>query len=201
MRKRAGVGTVLIALVAVVGLFALVVGGCAVQGYNRAVNLRERVNEQWSQIDVVLQRRYELIPNLVETVKGYAAHEKDIFTEIAHSRERYFSAGSRDEKVEAANGLERALSRLLVLQERYPELKAQANFLDLQAQLEGTENRIAVERRRYNEAVGELNRYARQFLGRIYTRWAGVEPGEYFETSTEAAREAPRVDFGGGKAP
>jgi hypothetical protein len=107
----------------------LVVGGCAYSGYNKAIRFDESVKSSWAQVENVLQRRYDLIPNLVETVKGYAEHEKTIFTDIAESRTKYFQAGNQAEKVEAANGVERALSRLLMLKETYPDLKAQANFL------------------------------------------------------------------------
>jgi LemA protein len=196
MRIRARVAPVLIATIAVVALFALLIGGCAVRGYNRAISLAEQVDQRWAQVDVVLQRRYDLVPNLVESVKGYATHEREIFTDIAHAREKYFQAGNRNEKVEAANGMERALSRLLVLQERYPELRAQASFQDLMTQLEGTENRIAVERHRYTQAVRELNTFVRGFPGRIYAGWAGVKAAEQFEAAGEQVRQAPHVDFG-----
>ena len=200
MYRRAGTGTVLLAFAIVLMLFCLIVGGCALVGYNRAVSLAETVDQRWAQVEVVLQRRYDLVPNLVETAKGYAAHETQIFTEIAKSRERYFQAGNREEKVAAANGLERALSRLLVLQEQYPDLKAQANFLDLQTQLEGTENRIAVERQRYNQAVNSLNTFCRRFPGRLYAGWAGVQPAEYFQAQ-QGATDAPRVQFDESKSP
>jgi len=132
----------------------------------------------------------------VETVKGYAAHEKEIFTEVAESRTKYFQAASQPERVEAANGVERALSRLLMLQEQYPELKAQTNFLALQDELAGSENRIAVERKRYNDGVRELNTFCRSLLGRMFAGWAGVKPAEYFEVPEEA-KAVPKVDFGG----
>jgi len=195
MNRRYGVGGILLGLVVVLVIVALILGGCAYGGYNRAVRLDESVKSSWAQVENVLQRRYDLIPNLVETVKGYAAHEQEIFTAVAESRTKYFQAGSQTEKVEAANGLERALSRLLVLNEKYPELKAQANFLALQDELAGSENRIAVERKRYNDAVRDLNTYCRGFLSRMYCGWAGVKSAEYFETP-EAAKQAPKVDFG-----
>lgn len=198
MKRRSGVTGFLLAFFVVLLVFALIIGGCAYSGYNKAIRLDENVGNKWAQVENVLQRRFDLIPNLVETVKGYASHEKEIFTDIAESRTKYFQAGGRAEKVAAANGFERALSRLLFLQERYPELKAQANFLDLQAQLEGTENRIAVERMRYNDAVRDLNAYRRSLLGRVFAGWAGVGPAEYFEVSEEA-KQAPKVDFGGGR--
>lgn len=196
MRYRGGALAVLMAFFGAVLLFALIVGGCAFSGYNKAIRLDEGVDSAWAQVENVLQRRFDLIPNLVETVKGYASHEKEVFTEIAKSRERYFNADKRGEKIQAAAGFERALSRLLVLREQYPELKAQANFQNLMTQLEGSENRIAVERKRYNDAVRQLNSFCRELPGRIYASWAGVEPAEYFEAD-EAATEAPKVDFTG----
>ena len=200
MQRRGGIGIALLAVAIVLVVFAAIGGGCAVSGYNRAIRLSEAVGEKWAQVDVVLQRRYDLITNLVETVKGYAGHEKEIFTDIAQSREKYFQAGNRDEKVEAANGMERALSRLLMLQERYPDLKAQESFKQLMDALEGTENRISVERRRYNEAVKELNQYCRSFFGRMFTGWANVKSAEYFNAE-EGAEKAPKVDFGSKPAP
>lgn len=194
MSKRSSFGSTLLGLIFVVVIVGLVLGSCAYGGYNKAVRLDEGVKSSWAQVENVLQRRYDLIPNLVETVKGYATHEKDIFTDIANARTKYFSAGSQAEKVEAANGLERALSRLLVLRETYPELKAQTSFLELQTQLEGTENRIAVERMRYNDAVREVNTYCRGLVSRIYCGWAGVKPAAYFEVP-EAAKQVPKVDF------
>lgn len=195
MNKGWGIGGVLLAFVGLVVVAGLIVGGCAYSGYNKAIRLDETVKSQWAQVDTVLQRRYDLIPNLVATVKGYAAHEQEIFTQIAESRTKYFAAGSQTEKVAAANGMERALSRLLVLTEKYPDLKAQTNFLALQDELAGTENRIAVERKRYNDAVRDLNTYTRSLVGRIVTGWANVKPAEYFEVPQEA-RPAPKVDFG-----
>ncbi len=197
MKRRSGVAGILLVFIGLMCVGALIIGGCAYSGYNKAIRLDESVDSGWAQVENVLQRRFDLIPNLVETVKGYAGHEKEIFTDIANSRTKYFSAGSRDDKVAAANGLERALSRLLVLKEAYPDLKAQAGFLDLQTQLEGTENRIAVERKRYNDAVRELNTYCRGLLGSVFSGWAGVDSAEYFEI-TEEAKEVPKVDFGGG---
>ncbi len=197
MKKRSGVGVILLAILAAVFLFALIIGGCAYSGYNKAVRTDEAVNAAWAQVENVLQRRYDLIPNLVETVKGYAEHEEDLFKSIAEARTKYFQAaksGSRGEKVQAASGLEGLLSRLLVLREAYPQLKAQEGFLKLQDELAGTENRIAVERKRYNEAVRTLNTFRRGILGRIYCGWADVEAAEYFEVPEEA-KAAPKVEF------
>ena len=141
-----------------------------------------------------LQRRYELIPSLVETVKGYAAHETELFTKIAEARTQYFQAKTPADKARTASGMEGLLSRLLVLRESYPELKAQESFLRLQDELAGTENRLAVERQRYNEAVRILKSYKRGILGGVFSNWADVQEAEYFEVA-ETAKEAPKVKF------
>ena len=173
-------------------LFLLAVGQ-----YNKAVSMDEAVKSQWAQVENQLQRRYDLIPNLVETVKGFAAQEKTVFLGVAEARKAYFHASqgaSVAEKAKAAGQVEGALSRLLLLQEKYPELKSNENFMKLQDSLEGTENRIAVERMRYNESVKQLNTYTRRFFGRMFAAWAGVEKAEYFEVP-EAAKAAPQVKF------
>lgn len=191
----------------VVGLVLLIIIGVLIfrSGYNKAVSYEELVKTGWAEIDNQLQRRFDLIPNLVETVRGYATHESELFNNIAQARTEYFNAagaGNRGQQVQAAGQLEGFLSRLLMLQENYPDLKANQNFLALQDQLEGTENRIAVSRTRYNQSVNQLNTYCRSFFGRFFCNYAGVEPAERFEISTEEAREAPTVDFGGnGNAP
>lgn len=184
-----------IGLIVVVLLGALLLGGCtAYQGYRRVINLDEDVKNSWAQVQNQLQRRYDLIPNLVETVKGIAGQEQKVFGDIAEARTRYGSATGQREQAEAANQLESALSRLLVIVERYPELRSNESFLKLQDQLEGTENRLAVERKRYNDTVRELNRYIRPFPGSFYASLAGVEQAEYFEP-TPGSEEAPKVDF------
>ncbi|RJO71572.1 MAG: LemA family protein [Myxococcales bacterium] len=175
-------------------LAAFLLFGTSGCGYNTAIGLEEEVNSQWSQIEVQLKRRYDLIPNLVETVKGYAAHESELFTEIAKVRESYFNAPSRDEKVEAATRLEGALSRLLLLKENYPQLKADQSFLKLQDSIEGTENRIAVERKRYNDAVRDLNSYIRGIPGKWWASLAGVKQARYFEVREEE-KAVPAVKF------
>ncbi len=188
------IGKVLGVLV-LVGIGGMVmVGGCLYGGYNRAVGLDEGVKSAWAQVESQLQRRYEMLPNLVETVKGVAAQEQDVFLGIAKARESYFQAKTTGEKAQAAGTFESALSRLLVLRETYPELKSNENFLKLQDTLEGTENRLAVERMRYNEKVKELNVFIRSLLGRVYASMAGVSAAEYFEI-TEEARAVPKVDF------
>jgi LemA protein len=196
MRKRSSVAGVLLALIVVVVVFALIGGGCAYTGYNKAVRLDEDVKAKWFQVENVLQRRYDLIPNLVETVKGYAEHEEELFKSIAEARTKYLQANTRGEKIEAARGLEGLISgaRLLFLHEQYPQLKSQEGFLKLQDELAGTENRIAVERMRYNDAVRNVNTYRRGILGSIFCGWAGVEQSEYFEVA-DAAKEVPKVDF------
>ena len=192
--RRANIATVLVVLLVGILVFGVIVGGCAWSGYHKAVTLDEEVNAKWAQVENQLQRRYDLIPNLVETVKGYAEHETELFTEIAEARTKYFQANTPADKARAASGLEGVLSRLLVLRETYPELKAQEGFLRLQDELAGTENRIAVERQRYNEAVRTLKAYKRGILSAIYSNWAGVQEAEYFEVA-ETAKEVPKVKF------
>lgn len=172
-----------------------IVGGCTLYGsYKTAISLDEGVKTAWADVSTDLQRRYDLIPNIVETVKGYAKHEKDIVDNIANARTQYFNAKTPGEKAEAAGSFGQTLSRLLVLQEKYPDLKANQNFMTLMDQLEGTENRVAEKRRRYNEAVKELNTHIRGPIGSITAGWAGVTAAERFEAA-EAAKEAPKVNF------
>jgi len=172
----------------------LLTGGCVYSGYNHVIGLDETVKSRWAQVENQLQRRFDLIPNLIETVKGVAKQEQKIFLGVAEARKSYFQAQSIGAKAKAAGTLENALSRLLMLRETYPQLKSDQSFLKLQDQLEGTENRLSVERKRYNEAVREMNTYTRQLLGRWYAGLAGVEKAEYFQI-TEAARAAPQVKF------
>jgi LemA protein len=174
---------------------ALLVGGCMVySGYNHAVTLDENVKARWAQVENVLQRRFDLIPNLVETVKGVAAQEKDVFVGIAEARKAYTGAQSVAAKAKAASAYESAISRLLMIRESYPELKSNQAFTSLMDSLEGTENRISVERMNYNEAVRALNTYTRKLFGRFCSSLAGVERAEFFEVSEEA-KETPKVDF------
>jgi len=175
-------------------LLVLLIAGWAIGQYNKVVAMDENVSGKWAQVENQLKRRYDLIPNLLETVKGYAKHEKELFENLAEARTKYFQQKSVGGKVQAANALEGTLSRLLLLQERYPELKANQNFLKFQDSLEGTENRIAVERKRYNEAVQMLNTYRRTFYGRFFAAFAGVEEAEYYELP-EGEAEVPKVKF------
>ncbi len=165
-----------------------------ISGYNRVIVMDENVKGKWAQVENQLKRRYDLIPNLVETVKGYAKHEKELFENIAEARTKYFQAKSVKGKIEGANRLEGVLSRLLLLRETYPDLKANQSFLKLQDSLEVTENRIAVERKRYNEAVQFLNTYIRTFFGRFFGVMAGISNAEYYEIP-EAEKETPKVKF------
>ncbi len=186
---------ILIVVLSVLLLVGVGIFSWYISGYNKAVNLEQATEKAWANIDAALQRRLDLIPNLVNTVKGYATHEKELFENIAQARTKYFNAGDREGKIEASNELSGFLSRLLMLQENYPDLKANQNFLDLQTSLEGTENRINVARTRYNEAAEALNAYAKQFFGSFFCKRAGIKPAEYFEATEQAKTEVPQVQF------
>jgi LemA protein len=162
--------------------------------YNKFVTLDEAVKSSWAQVENQLQRRYDLIPNLVETVKGYAKQEKDVLIEVTNARARVGGAGKIPDKIAANNELSSALSRLLVVVEKYPDLKSNQNFLRLQDELAGTENRIAVERRRYNEAVQSYNVAVRSFPGNIVAGLFGFEQAAFFAAPT-AAKAVPQVKF------
>ena len=183
-----------LAVVAVIALIVIGTVGWGVGQYNKVITLDEQVKAQWAQVDNQLKRRYDLIPNLVETVKGYATHEKQLFENIAESRTKYFQAPTATQKIQASNQLEGMLSRLLVLKETYPQLKANESFLKLQDSLEGTENRIAVERKRYNEVAQSLNTYRRSVMGSVISSIAGIQPAAYYEIPA-AEKEAPKVKF------
>jgi LemA protein len=173
----------------------LVVAGC---GYNQIQTLDERINAAESQIKVQLQRRADLIPNLVETVKAYAKQEQTIFTEVAQARAKLAGAvqsGNLEEMARANAELNAPLGRLLAIVENYPQLRSNENFRALQDQLEGTENRIAVARQDYNETVNTYNSYIRRFPQAITAKILGKKPRPYFELQTPGAAEAPRVDF------
>ncbi len=188
-----GASAVLIFL-GVLAVVAVIVVGWGASQYNKVIAMDEQVKAQWAQVDNQLKRRYDLIPNLVETVKGYAKHEKEIFENIAEARTKYFQAQTPEDKIRASNQLEGVLSRLLLLREAYPELKANESFLKLQDSIEGTENRISVERKRYNDAAQTLNTYRRTLLGSVVASVAGVKAAPYYEVP-QAEREAPKVRF------
>ncbi len=162
--------------------------------YNTLVTMDEGVKGAWAQVENQLQRRYDLIPNYVATVKGYAAHEKEVFIKVTQARSRVAGAGSIGQKIEAQNQLSAALSRLLVVVERYPDLKANTNFIRLQDELAGTENRIAVERRRYNEAVKAFNIKIRRFPTNLLAGMFGFEKAAFFQVPKER-QEVPKVKF------
>ena len=176
-------------------LFGLILGGKVVGTRNDLVVQREAVSAAWSQVDVVLQRRADLIPNLVSTVQGYAKQEKDVFTAIANARSALIGARNPQEKIAANGQLDGALSRLLVITENYPQLKSNENFLRLQDELAGTENRIAIERRKYNEAVQKYNTNIDLFPNNIAASIFGFSRNDAYFKTDPGARTAPKVNF------
>ncbi|NMB11078.1 MAG: LemA family protein [Firmicutes bacterium] len=177
----------------VIGIIAILAIGIVSQ-YNSLVTLETNVDARWAQVENQLQRRADLIPNLVNTVKGYASHEERVFSEIASARSRLLAAGDPSAKIEANNSLDAAVGRLLAIAESYPELKADTSFVRLQDELAGTENRIAVERMRYNESVQEWNRTIRRFPTVAIARLFGKDARPFFEAA-EGAKEVPEVQF------
>jgi LemA protein len=188
---------VLVVLVVV----ALLLGSSFVGRRNQMAIKREAVNAAWAQVDVVLQRRADLIPNLVETVKGYAVQEQIVFGDIAKARSALLGAHSPAEKIAANGQLDSALGRLLVVVENYPQLKSNENFLRLQDELAGTENRIAVERRRYNETVQDYNTYIALFPNSLVASLSGFARNDAYFKTEEGARQAPKVNFNYGNTP
>jgi LemA protein len=184
-----------LAIVAVLLLIGVLLGGSFVTHRNQMAIKREAVNAAWSQVDVVLQRRADLIPNLVETVKGFAAQEQTVFGDIAKARSALLSASTPADKIAANQRLDSALGRLLVVVENYPQLKSNENFLRLQDELAGTENRIAVERRRYNEAVQDYNTYISLFPANLIASLSGFARNDAYFKADEGARQAPKVNF------
>ncbi|MGH9497988.1 MAG: LemA family protein [Terriglobales bacterium] len=182
-------------VVGVLALIVLVAFGQYVGVRNTLVTKNEAVKAAWSQVDIVLQRRADLIPNLVETVKGYAQQEQTVFGDIAKARSALLSAGSPQDKIAANQQLDGALGRLLLIVENYPQLKSNENFLRLQDELAGTENRIAVERKRYNDALQDYDTYIQKFPNNIYAGWAGFKPNEAYFAATEQSRQVPKVNF------
>ena len=182
-------------VVIVLVVIALLAFGPYVGVRNSLVTKNEAVKAAWSQVDIVLQRRADLIPNLVATVKGYAQQEQTVFGDIAKARSALLSAGTPQQKIAANQQLDGALGRLLVVVENYPQLKSNENFLRLQDELAGTENRIAVERKRYNDALQDYNTYVRSFPNNVYAGWAGFKPNDAYFAASEGSREAPKVNF------
>src|SRR5246500_1657476 len=186
--------TGIIVLIIVV-LLALWVGGSFISHRNEMVRKREAVNAAWSQVDVVLQRRADLIPNLVETVKGYASQEQKVFGDIAAARAALIGAKTPQDKIAANGQLDSALGRLLVVVENYPQLKSNENFMRLQDELAGKENRIAVERRRYNETLQDYNTYISLFPNNLVASMSGFTRNDAYFKTEEGARTAPKVNF------
>ena len=181
-------------LIAIV-VVALLCFGKYVSVKNTLVAKNEAVKSTWSQVDVVLQRRADLIPNLVETVKGITKQEQAVFGEIAQARSQLLSAQAPADKIAANGRLDGALGRLLALTENYPQLRSSENFLRLQDELAGTENRIAVERKRYNDTLQDYNTYVQQFPNSVFANWAGFKPNTAYFAASESSRQVPKVDF------
>ncbi len=181
----------------VVAVLILMVGGSLVSRRNEMVRKSESINATWAQVDVVLQRRADLIPNLVATVKGIAAQEQTVFGDIANARAAMMGARTPRERIAANNQLDGALGRLFVIVENYPQLRSNENFLRLQDELAGTENRIAIERRRYNESLRGYNTYIGLFPNNLVAGFSGFTRNEDYFEAAQAAREAPQVEFPG----
>ena len=189
MSKGLIVAVVIVLLVIVIGF------GWYIGVKNTLVAKNEAVKSTWSQVDVVLQRRADLIPNLVETVKGYAQQEQTVFGDIAKARSTLLSAAPPQAKIAANNQLDGALGRLLAISENYPQLRSNENFMRLQDELAGSENRIAVERKRYNDTLQDYNTYVQQFPTNIYAGWAGFHKNDAYFAASEQSREVPKVNF------
>lgn len=192
--------TVLI-IVVILLVIGLLIGSSFVSRRNQMAVKREAVNAAWAQVDVVLQRRADLIPNLVETVKGFAQHETEVFDEIAKARAGYLNATTPADKIAANNQLDASLAKVLVLTENYPQLKSNENFLRLQDELAGTENRIAVERRRYNESVQDYNTFISLFPNSVIAGMSGFTRNDAYFKTEPGAREVPKVNFNTTPAP
>jgi len=186
--------SVFLVILAVLAIFVISLIGWGVSNYNKLVTMRENIDGAWAQVDNQLKRRNDLIPNLVNTVKGYAAHEKEIFIQIAEARAKLAGAQTIPEKIEGAQAVGSALGRLLVILENYPDLKANESFNRLMDELAGTENRLAVERMRYNDTVKLYNTEVARFPGRIFAGLFGFEKGTYYQVPEEE-KQVPKVEF------
>jgi LemA protein len=186
-----GCGAVAVVLLVVAGSIV----GWAISANNNFVTLQETMKSSWGQVEVVLQRRYDLIPNYVNTVKGYAKHEKETLEEVTRYRSQWASAKTPDEKIKAASLLEGSLAKVSLIVERYPDLKASQNFRDLQFELAGTENRISVERQRYNDSVRAYNTAVRRVPASIIAGMRGFAVSDAYFESSAPAKEAPKVEF------
>jgi LemA protein len=189
-------------LVGIAILLAIAFGGFYVERRNQMVQMKESITAAWAQVDTVIQRRADLIPNLVETVKGVAGQEREVFSNIADARARLGGAQTPADRIAANEALGSALSRLLVVVENYPELRSNQNFIRLQDELAGTENRIAVERRRYNQTVQDYNTYIQLFPNNLVASFSGfAREDAYFRTTEEARQAPPNVNFSETPAP
>ena len=184
--------------IAIIVIILVLLGVMLVPSYNKFVTLEENVDQSYAQIENQLQRRMDLIPNLVNTVKGFASHEENVLADISDARSRLAGANGPEEQADANAALDGALGRLLVVVENYPDLKANQNFIQLQDELAGTENRIGVARKDYNDEVANFNRQVKRFPGNVVASIFGYDEKEYFKAS-EAAKEVPNVDFGDDK--
>jgi LemA protein len=173
----------------------LLAAGMYVSAKNTLVQKNEAVKSKWSQVDVVLQRRADLIPDLVETVKGITKQEQTVFGEIAQARSQLLSASTPADKIAANQRVDGALGRLLAIAENYPQLKSNENFLRLQDELAGTENRIAVERKNYNDTLQDYNTYVQQFPNSLFAKWAGFSKNDAYFAASEGSRTVPKVHF------
>ena len=180
----------------VLGLLAVLLFGQYISVKNTLVTKNEDVKAKWSQVDIALQRRADLIPNLVETVKGFAGQEQTVFGEIARARSALLSANTPADKIAANGQVSSALGRLLALSENYPQLKSNENFLRLQDELAGTENRIAVERKRYNDSLQDYNTYVQKFPASLFASFAGFKVNDAYFKAEEGSRAVPKVNFG-----
>ena len=185
----------LLIVLAVMVVLGLIFGNMYVSSRNEMVRKNEAINAAWSQVDVDLQRRADLIPNLVNTVKGYAAQEVTVFADIANARAALLSAQSPQDKIAANGRLDGALGRLLAVVENYPQLKSNENFLRLQDELAGTENRIAVARLRYNQSLQDYNTYLGLFPNSVFAAWAGFHRNDHYFQASPQAQQVPKVEF------
>ena len=183
-------------VVIILALIALVAFGQYIGVRNTLVTKNEAVKASWSQVDIALQRRADLIPNLVETVKGYATQEHTVFGDIAKARSQLLGASTPAEKIAANNQLDGLVVKVLALQEAYPQLKSNENFMRLQDELAGTENRISLERKRYNDTLQDYNTYVQQFPASLFASWAGFKANDAYFKAAEGSREVPKVNFG-----
>jgi len=185
----------------VIVVLALIIGGAFISARNHMVQLNEAVKSDWAQVSVVLERRSDLIPNLVQTVQGFAGHETAVFDDVAKARTQYLNAQTPTDKIAASNQLYGMELKVLALQENYPQLKSNENFLQLQDELAGTENRIAVERKRYDDAIQAYNTYIGLFPQSIVAGWSGFKRNDAYFNAPPAAQQVPKVQFPGAGTP